>query len=75
MNVGFFGRTRHQFGEQNQSLMLKMSGMAGFSRMREVPRIGALFFVCAKGVRPASTFGLQLDAKAEDWGGLLSVSL
>jgi hypothetical protein len=52
-----------------------MSGMAGFSRMREVPRIGAVFFVCAEGVRPASTFGLQLDSKPEDWGGLMSVTL
>src|ERR1022692_245745 len=29
-----------------------MSGMAGFSRMREVPRIGAVFFVCAEGRAP-----------------------
>src|ERR1022692_4018525 len=40
-----------------------MSGMAGFSRMREVLRKRAAFFFVHGRGRPASTFGLQLDSK------------
>src|ERR1035438_5100910 len=73
--VGFFRETRHQFSKQNQSLRGKMSGMAGFSRMREVLRKRAAFFFVHGRGRPASTFGLQLDSKPRVRRGLVSVSL
>ena len=37
--------------------------------MREVPRIGTVFFVCVVGVRPVSTFGLRLNSKPESEEG------
>jgi hypothetical protein len=75
VDVGFFRETRHQFSKQNQSLRGKMSGMAGFSRMREVLRKRAAFFFVHGRGRPASTFGLQLDSKPRVRRGLVSVSL
>src|ERR1022692_2159899 len=75
VDVGFFRETRHQFSKQNQSLRGKMSGMAGFSRMREVLRKRAAFFFVHGRGRPASTFGLQLDSKPRVRRGVVSVSL
>ena len=63
VDVWFFRETRHQFSKQNQSLRGKISGMAGFSRMREVLRKRAAFFFVhgrgAPGVHFWTPVGLQ----------------
>ena len=70
VDVWFFRETRHQFSKQNQSLRGNMSGIAGFSRMREVLRKRAAFFFVhgrgAPGVHFWTPVGLQ-TASPKGW--------